>query len=35
MMEQASTALLDNGTLTHRVDGWQPIEYNIEGIKYE
>ena len=34
-MEQASTALLDNRTFTHRVDIQQPIEYSIEGLKYE
>ena len=33
--EQESTAFLDNGTSTHRVDGQQPIEYSIEGLKYE
>ena len=34
-MEHASTALLDNGMFIHRVDGQQPIEYSIEGLKYE
>ena len=33
--EQESTAFLDNGMFTHRVDGRQPIEYGIEGHKYE
>ena len=35
MMEQESTALLDNRTFTRRVDGRQPIEYSIEGLKYK
>ena len=35
MTEQESTMLLDNRTLTHGVDGPQPIEYGIEGLKYE
>ena len=35
MTEQESTTLLDNRMLTHRVDGPQPIEYGIEGLKYE
>ena len=35
MTEQASTTLLDNGMFAHRVDGQKPIEYNIEGLKYE
>ena len=30
MTEQTS-----NGMVTHRVDGRQPIEYGIEGLKYE
>ena len=33
--EQESTTLLDNGMFTHRVDGQQPIEYSIQGLKYE
>ena len=33
MTEQESTALLDNGMFTYRVDGRQPIEYGIEGLK--
>ena len=35
MTEQESAALLDNGTFTHSVDGRQPIEYDIEGLKYK
>ena len=32
MTQQESTALLHNGTFTHRVDGQKPIEYDIEGL---
>ena len=35
MTEQEGTAFLENSTYTHRVDGWQPIEYHIEGLEYE
>ena len=34
-VEQECTALLDSGTFTHRVNSQQPIEYDIEGLKYE
>ena len=35
MAEQKRTSLLDSGTFTHRVTSQQPIEYDIEGLKYE
>ena len=35
MTEQEGAAILDNGMFTHRVDSQQPIEYHIEGLKYE
>ena len=35
MAEQESTTFLDNGMFTHRVNGQQPIEYGIGGLKYE
>ena len=35
MAEHKSTALSDSGMFTHRETDQQPIEYGIEGLKYE